>query len=140
MIAVIQRIPRDEAEALISSTIRGNLKDNEIEIYNRCIRRTAPIYIGIIHGEIVCMYGLMVESLMSGQGYLWLYTTDALAGNEFVFIRQSQIGIEKMLAECSEIHGHTKISERQSMRWLKFLGAKFDEPEQGLAHFVIRRR
>lgn len=94
-------------------------------------------YIGIIDGKVVCVYGLRPPTLLSNQAYLWLITTPELKGNEFLFIRHSQIAVQDALSEYRQILGHCIVGADQSIRWLKFLGAKFGTPEGSLIPFTI---
>ena len=59
--------------------------------------------------------------------------------HQFVFIRRSQIQVQKMLKRYERIVGDCEEANESAQRWLKWLGAKFDQPKDGLIHFTIKR-
>jgi hypothetical protein len=98
---------------------------------------SVSIWAGLINGELAAMWGLMPPTVLSNQAYLWLYTTEALEGHEFVLIRHSQLVVKEMLREYSSICGHAVVSNHKAIRWLKWLGAKFEAPLGGGLPFRI---
>lgn len=116
----------------------GQGSDNGV--WQRFIALTSCSWIGIMDGEIACMWGIIPPTLLSNQCYLWLNTTEALRGNEFLFVRKSQRVIEDILGEYPEITGHVIRGQDQSIRWLGWLGADFGEPEELFIPFVIRAK
>lgn len=105
-----------------------------------CADSSRQLWIGTVEGELVCVWGLIPPTLLSSRAYLWLYTTDKLKGNEFIFVRHSQRVIEAMLREYPIICGHTVPDVPSTHRWLRWLGARFFEPAQGLIPFEIRKK
>jgi len=59
--------------------------------------------------------------------------------HQFVFIRRSQIQVQKMLERYDSIIGDCLLGNRSAQRWLKWLGAEFQPLKNGLLPFVIRR-
>ena len=102
-----------------------------------CMNQSRFCWIGRTDGEIVCVWGLIPPTLMSHRAYLWLLTTNALAGHEFIFIRHSQRAIEQMHKLYPIITGHVEAKAAQSMRWLRWLGATFDKGRGPLIPFQI---
>lgn len=86
------------------------------------------------------MWGTIPPTLMSDHTYLWVHTNEKVKDHQFVFIRHSQIAIAEVLREWQVVHGHAVASAAKSIRWLKWLGAEFFEPEGNLIPFEIRRR
>ena len=109
----------------------------QLVFFRRCIFTAGKLWAGFVDGELVCFWGLVPPSLLADEAYLWLYTTPALEGKEFYFIRQSQLAVEAMLNEYSHIVGHTVTNNAKAIRWLKWLGAKFGEPNGTLIPFTI---
>ena len=89
-------------------------------------------------GKVAGFWGIVLPTLISDRAYLWLYTTPALDDHQFVFVRQSQIWIKETLKEFPLIVGHAFAARTKSIRWLKWLGAKFLQPEGRLIPFEIR--
>ena len=138
MTATIQHIARGHAIELISNTTAPKLSDVEVEVFARFVKASLEIWIGSIGEELLCMWGLIPPTLLSDQAYLWLHTTEAVKDHEFMLVRRSQIELAKMLLRFPLIVGHCEVGERQSIRWLRWLGAIFGEPGEKLIQFTIR--
>lgn len=125
----IEKVSTQRAKALLD---RIQLSPIDRKTMDFCFLMSVVIWTGSIDGVLACIWGVIPPTLMSYQAYLWLYTTDALKGHEFLLVRHSQMVIEEVLDEYPSIVGHAIIGSDKSIRWLKWLGAKFGEP-QGLA-------
>lgn len=112
---------------------------DQLMFFKKCIRSASNVWTGFIDGELVCMWGLIPTSLLSDWAYLWLYTMETLQGNEFLFVRRSQLAVQEMLKEYPVIVGHAVIGNDRGIRWLRWLGAIFGEPQGQLIPFSIRR-
>jgi hypothetical protein len=62
-----------------------------------------------------------------------------MEGHEFVLVRHSQIVMKEMLKDYPCICGHAVVSNHKAIRWLKWLGAKFEPPWGGGLPFRIMR-
>jgi hypothetical protein len=105
-----------------------------------CVALSSDIWTGYVDGEVVCVWGIAPPSLISDRAYLWLYTTDHIKEHQFIFVRHSQVEVKKMLEIYETIHGHVIIGQHDNMRWLKWLGATFGEPDDKKIPFQIRRK
>jgi len=82
---------------------------------------------------------LIPPSLLAEEAYLWLYHTPAVEQYKFTFVRYSQIVIEQMLEIYPVIVGVTDRSAKSSIRWLKWLGAKYaDNGKQYIPFKIVR--
>lgn len=140
MISRIQSTDKAEVFRLISSTSSVNLEAGERKILESFMGLSSHIWIGLVDKKLICFWGLNPPTLLSDCAYLWMYTTPALDEHMFVFVRQSQIAIEKMLAEYQLIGGHAAVGNSRAIRWLKWLGAEFGEPVGKLIPFYIRAK
>lgn len=140
MSAYVEAISRTEAARLISETEWFKLEENDAVKFRAWLRASPKLWVGAIEDRLVCLWGILAPTLLSETAYLWLHTTDALKGNEFVFVRQSQRVIAEMRSQYPRIVGHCVVGEEQSIRWLKFLGARFLEPDGRLVPFEIKAR
>lgn len=104
-----------------------------------CLLMSVEIWAGFINGELACIWGVIPPSLMSNQAYLWLYTTDVIKEHQFTLVRHSQLVIEGLLEEYESIVGHAIVGSDKSIRWLKWLGAKFGSPQGTGIPFRISR-
>lgn len=97
-------------------------------------------WVGKVDGKVACVWGLIAPSVLSDTAYLWLLTTDLVDEHKFMFIRWSQRYIEKMLVIYPHIIGNADTRFPNNIRWLKFLGATFAEPEGFGVPFQIRAK
>ena len=140
MTVAVEKIGRGEVMDLISQVEDGSLTENDKETFRRCVEQTTQVWIGLADGKLVCIWGLIPPTLLSDTAYLWLYTTEAIKGHEFLFVRHSQIAVKAMLKLYPTITGITKIGNEQTLRWLKWLGAEFGEPNGLILPFTIRNK
>lgn len=97
------------------------------------------VYAGLIDGEIVCIWGVMRQSLLSGRGYLWLIVTEAAESHKFLLVRYSQRIIERLFDRYTVLIGECSVNDARAKKWMRLLGATFSHPEGGLVPFQIVR-
>jgi hypothetical protein len=131
---------RTPIRELISSSDGPRLTPRQMEMLEFCQAMSWRTWTGLIHGELVCCWGLIPPSLLSNQAYLWLHTTPAMKEHQFLFVRHSQRVVEEMFTYYETIVGHCMVDAEDSIRWLRWLGAVFYEPQDGLVTFAISRR
>lgn len=137
---VVQPLIGRTLSNLISLTYGPILDIKEADVIDYC-QKMGEVYTGQVDGELVCCWGLIPPSFLSMQAYLWMWCSGGAVEHQFLFIRHSQIQVKKMLEKYEVINGHCKIDNGKAMRWLRWLGAEFQEyPEDGRLTFTIRRR
>lgn len=94
-------------------------------------------YIGLIDGQIVCTWGVMRQSLLSNQGYLWLLTMKEAEEHKFLLIRYSQRIVQKLLKRYDVLAGECVLEDARAQKWMKLLGATFSFPEGKTIPFQI---
>jgi hypothetical protein len=134
----VKHITGAEAKGYIA---RLALTSDEAYAMEYCFDMSSSIWIGLIDDNMACIWGLIPPSLLSEQAYLWLYTTDVIKEHQFVLVRHSQLVMEEILKRYKSVCGHVFVGEgdSKSVRWLKWLGAKFGEPDKGGVPFRITR-
>lgn len=137
--AEIRKIDRGEIAGLISSSCPGMLV-SDLNTLEQCVLLTLSLWVGFYNGGLACVWGLIPPTLMSTQAYLWLYTREDVKEYEFLFVRNSQRAVEQMLEEYPLIVGHTRVGNDKTIRWLRWLGATFDEPIGHAIPFRIRKK
>lgn len=137
MTVSIRQVDRGEIRQLIFSSSDANLSDEDWGKMDMCLALTSQLYVGAIDGKFICAWGLILPTILSTQAYLWLYTSEAIKGNEFFFVRHSQKALQAMLEEFPEIVGHTNPKAESSIRWLRWLGAEFLEEDNNRLSFRI---
>jgi hypothetical protein len=104
---------------------------------SNCLMLSDLYWVGTIEGKIACIFGLAPPSLLSNSAYLWLYSTELVDGHKFIFARHSQRVMEDLLKVYPRIVGHCDPKSWRSIRWVKWLGGKFMEPDGRRIPFVI---
>lgn len=133
---VIEKITNHQAIQLVKEI---DLDDAGQQTMDFCLLMSTVMWAGFIDGRLACIWGVIPPTLMSHQAYLWLYTTDVIKGHEFVLVRHSQLVIEQILEEYPSIVGHALMGADKSIKWLKWLGAKFGAPQGTGIPFRITR-
>lgn len=131
---------RYKTRELILSARGRILTDIESKTLDACLSLATHLWVGRIGEDIVCAWGLVPPSLLADEAYLWLYSTPAVAEHKFLFVRYSQRVMEEMLKLYPTIVGLTDSSAKDSIRWLKWLGAKFDGTKGKYLSFTIQPR
>lgn len=111
---------------------------NAKEILSRYLQSSILSWAGFVDGEVACVWGLISGSFISSEAYLWLHTTDLALEHQFCFIRHSQRMVKEMLQIYPCISGHVVAGQDKSIRWLKWLGVKFQAEDGGLLRFELR--
>lgn len=134
------RIEQLTRSRLISAGIASKIPEDEVIQFNKCISATSIIMGGFGDGKLVCVWGLVPPTIMSNSAYLWLQVLAPIEPYQFVFVRHSQRAIEMALEKYPVIVGHCRVGAETSMRWLRWLGARFAEPDGMLVPFIIKRK
>ena len=138
MTVAISRLSGHEAYTLIYPDYLAMLPDIQQETMHRSMANSSRVQIYHDDGKVLCFWGLIPPTLLSDQAYLWLYTTEHMQGHIFSLVRHSQRAVEEMLKDYPIIVGHGVIGNDRSLRWLRWLGAQFGEPQGQLLPFEIR--
>jgi hypothetical protein len=114
------------------------LTPRESRIMDDCSRQSFMMWAGYNNeGELMCVWGVIPPSVLSDEVYLWLYVTEAVKTNQFLFVRRSQIVIQELLREYRAVVGYVNVDAVSSQRWLKWLGAEFGPAKAGRLPFRI---
>lgn len=138
MTAAISRLSGTAAYDLIYPRHLATLSELNQETMQRSMHNSSRVWVGSNDDAILCFWGLIPPTLLSDRAYLWLYTTEHLRAHQFMFIRHSQRMVEEMLQDFPIIVGHCAVGQDKSIRWLRWLGAIFGEPQGQLIPFEIK--
>jgi len=138
MSAVVSPLIGHSISHTIASLCGPLLSVREGEIFDYC-QTLGEVWMGFVDGDFVCCWGLIPPTFLSNQAYLWMWAPEPIK-HQFIFVRQSQLQIERMLQRFDSIVGHCLVTARSAQRWLKWLGAEFDAPQGDTVAFTIRRR
>lgn len=82
----------------------------------------------IINNKPCAIAGLTVVNVLLGVGVPWMLATHDAVKNRRVFINNSRQGVQDMLEICPNLFNYVHVENKVSIRWLKWMGFKFDEP------------
>lgn len=122
---------------LIMEMHGGILTKAQSDTLDSCLGPTSDLWVGFISGRPVCAWGLVPPTMLSDRAYLWLYASPAVDEHKFLFVRYSQRVIEDMRRYYPVIYGVCRLGDDRAIRWLKWLGAKFESPDSDFIPFVI---
>lgn len=118
-----------------------DISPTELGMLVFCQSLSAEVWSGYVNDKLICCWGLIPPTILSNQAYLWMHSTPAIRDHQFLLVRHSQRIIEQMLERYDRIIGDCRVGASDSIRWLKWLGAEFDNGNDiGYCSFVIRRK
>ncbi len=138
MSVTVQPLVGTAISALISSYCGPLLDSPQQEALDYC-QSLGEVYTGFVDGDFVCCWGLVPPTFISNQAYLWMWWPEPIK-HQFIFIRQSQLQVERMLARYDTIVGRCALHSRSAHRWLRWLGAEFGQSDGDTVSFTIQRR
>lgn len=101
---------------------------NAQELLKVVIERARKHYCGRVNDELVSVWGVQSETLMSREGFVWLCTTPALYKYQFVFVRHSRTFLKELEEDFDLLYGLVADDFEDSKRWLRWLGFTIDAP------------
>jgi hypothetical protein len=128
----------DIAEVIRNSPVRDDPDANAV--LSGYMASSSETWVGFWNTEIACICGLIPPSILSNRAYLWMINTDLVDKHQFLFVRHSQMWLGELLDRYESIHGHCQVANTKGLKWLSWLGARFDEPIGGCLPFQIRRK
>ena len=85
--------------------------------------------VAIANDEPVAVFGLVRGCVLSGYGTPWALGTDSLFEYKKSFMKWSRVLLAMMLNEFDHLENFVHVKNQQSVRWLKWLGFQFEEPQ-----------
>lgn len=93
-----------------------------------------------IDGDLIAILGLVVTSVISGQGVPWLLGTSGVIKHSREFLANSHDVVNSLVRKCPNMMNYVHDKNRVSIRWLKWLGFKMEPPYSfGVAGEKFRR-
>lgn len=87
-------------------------------------------------GEVVGMFGVVPESLLSDRALVWLLTTDLIYKMKIAFLRASKKFIPAIMSRYGHLHNFVDARNVQCLKWLAWAGALIYPPELGGAEKI----
>jgi hypothetical protein len=132
-----QHAPADACDLLFLEVL-GMLTSTEQDVMRKAINNSHWVWIGDVDGEVFGCWGLIPPTFLSDSAYIWFYHTPALAKHRCAFIRHSRRVTAELLTHYPLLIGHCAAGAIHSLRWLRWCGATFGEPEGALIPFEIK--
>ena len=119
--------------------IARNIRPPDVrEVWASCMRRPLEALqaglqmselarVGMVHGKPVCAWGVVRESLLFNSGIPWMLGTKELENHAVKFLRNSKPELMKIFENYDLLENYVDARNTLSIRWLKWLGFKFDE-------------
>jgi hypothetical protein len=80
------------------------------------------------NGKPVGMFGVTPESMLGNKAVIWLLASDDIEKIKIRFLRNCKIFINSMLNQYPYLYNFIDERNKESIKWLKFLGASFSGP------------
>lgn len=126
-----------KASILDVTSIKVKLSHQDSVWLIEYLKRSLFAWTGLVDGKVACVWGIIAPTVLSTQGYLWLFTTDLIDSHKFLFVRHSQRIVEEMLKIFPRITGTVFANQPRSIAWLKWLKVNFRAEENGMIHFEL---
>lgn len=83
--------------------------------------------VGVADDKPFCIYGVRKPCFLSNSGIAWMLATDDIKKHAMKFGRKCAIEVDKMLNGVDIIENWCHADNKVTIRWLKWLGFKFEE-------------
>ena len=84
--------------------------------------------VACVQGVPCVVFGLVIHDIMAGTGSPWMLGTDGALKHRRQFLTETPQVIEEMLRKCVKLVNHVHVKNRESVRWLRWLGFTLEEP------------
>lgn len=96
----------------------------------RAVRESSESWAWLVDGKPVALFGVAPLSIVSRSGSPWLVATPALRQHRRFFLEHSRWYLEHMQKEYALLWNMVSINNHESIRWLKWLGFRMNDPER----------
>lgn len=98
----------------------------------------------LFDGEVGAMFGIGQRLPDGSAGCAWLLTGRAVSQHPMAFLRRSRGVLGELLERCGNLGNYVDARYTASVRWLRWLGAEFGQPEprgpSGVLFYPVRFR
>jgi hypothetical protein len=91
----------------------------------RSIEVSQFAWTGLIENRPVVMFGIGQVSILGGGASAWLLGTQEIEKIPRLFLTESREWVRKMVDRYGRLFNYVDARNRQTLRWLAFLGADF---------------
>lgn len=83
--------------------------------------------VALIGDEPVAVFGLALHGILGRTGVPWMLGTDGVVKHKRVFVPNSRVVVSNMLDVAPSLYNYAHAENAVSIRWLKWLGFKFED-------------
>ena len=98
------------------------------ESLERSFSMSAEPFTGLVDGEVVCIFGVALQTPLSDAGSPWLLASDLVEDHAHTFLRVNRVYVREIKKRYPLLENYVDCRNAASIRWLKWLGFEFDEP------------
>lgn len=84
---------------------------------------------GLANGEVLCVFGIKIPSLIGGRPQPWMLTTNLVLRNPKTFIKRSKRIIDYWSVTYPGMTNYVHAENSVAIRWLRRMGFELHEPE-----------
>lgn len=119
----IYSIDIDQMDQLLRQV---NLIEEHHELMMKVGRQALHLYAGIFDHKLLCLLGVVPETIFSSSAYIWCYHTKEAVDHRVAFGRHAIKFVRDLMSRYDSIYGH--CLNDASRRWLRTLGATMTSP------------
>lgn len=101
-----------------------------------CARKSDPLLTYHFGDELIAIVGFIPAAVITDTAYLWMESTGATAKHPLAVARLGRLTLQEIGLRYRRIIGECMAGSR-SIVWLKWLGARFGEPNGAAVPFII---
>lgn len=79
--------------------------------------------------EIICMLGICPDNLIDTKAMIWMVASTNFKKIGIPFLWKSRDFVTAFLQSYKKLYNYVDARHSDSLRWLKFIGAKIEEPK-----------
>ncbi len=79
--------------------------------------------------EIICMLGVNPVNMLDNEALIWMVVSTSFKKIGIPFLWKSRSFIETFLKSYKKLYNYVDTRHTESLRWLKFIGAKIEDPK-----------
>jgi hypothetical protein len=120
--------------------LKNNLRESDIEeirasndhtpevALRHGLRKSSFCATALFNGKPVCMFGMVPDAGLRSAATAWMLGTDDIEVMWLTFAKLSKKMIGVMLENIELLYNCVDAKNEKTIRWLKWCGAKIDEP------------
>ncbi len=118
---LVRQADRDEITEALGIPMREALADG--------IQQSLKASMIVVDGHVVAVFGDATLNLLGGLGVPWLISTEHVERFPRAFLAVCKPEVAEMLTRHADLINFVDVRNTVAIRWLRWLGFQFDDPE-----------